>query len=238
MKSWIRLSHFHFLSVVREVEWVASESQTLWGHSKTLSDCPQKWVTYIANWWRASLWWVPGSDLPASGMEGDGGRDMVMVMMNRDFGGGTNVMYVSLDCFPLVLSSVQFNRSVVSNSVTPWTAACQASLSIADSQTWTCSNSCPLNQWCHSTISYSVVPFSSCLQSFPASRSFPMSLFFISGGQSIGISASASILPMKTQDWSPLGWTGWISLQSKGLSRVLSNTTVQKSQFFGNQISL
>ena len=88
-------------------------------------------------------------------------------------------------------------------------------------------NSCPLSRWCHPTISSSVVPFSSCPQSFPASGSFPMSQFFASGGQSIGLSASASVLPMNTQDWSPLGWTGWSSLQSKGLSRIFSNTTVQ-----------
>ena len=90
------------------------------------------------------------------------------------------------------------------------------------------SNSCPLSRWCHPTISFSVVPFSSCLQSFPASGSFPMSQFFVSGDQSIGASASASVLPINSQDWFPLGWTEWISLQSKGLSRVFSNTTVQK----------
>ena len=94
------------------------------------------------------------------------------------------------------------------------------------------SNSCPLSRWRHLTISSSVVPFPSCLQSFPASGSFPVSQFFASGGQSIGVSASASVLPMNIQDWSPLGWTSWISLQSKGLSRVFSNTTVQKHQFF------
>ena len=99
-------------------------------------------------------------------------------------------------------------------------------------------NSCPLSQWCHPTISSSVVPFSSCLQSFPASGSFQMSQLFASGGQNIGVSASTSVLPMNTQDWSPLGWTGWISLQSKGLSRVFSNTTVQKHWFFGTQLSL
>ena len=96
-------------------------------------------------------------------------------------------------------------------------------------------NSCPLNQWCHPTISSSVVPFSSWLQSFPASGSFPMSQFFASGGQSIGV--SVSVLPVNIQDWFPLGLTGWISLQSKGLSRVFSNTTVQKHQFFGTQLS-
>ena len=106
-----------------------------------------------------------------------------------------------------------------------------------------CSNSCPLSQWCHPTISSSVFPFSSCLQSFPASGSFPMSQFFESGGQNIGVPASTSVLPMNIQDWFPLGWTGWISLQSKGLSTesqvsrkrlktwVFSNTIVQKHQF-------
>ena len=101
-----------------------------------------------------------------------------------------------------------------------------------------CSNSCPLSQWCYLSISSSVVPFSSSLQSFPASGAFPVSQFFISGGQSIGVSASASALPMNIQDWFPLGWTGWISLLTEGLSRVFSNTTVQKHQFFGTQISL
>ena len=99
-------------------------------------------------------------------------------------------------------------------------------------------NSCPLSQWCHLIISSSVVPFSSCPQSFPASESFPMSqLFTDSFGQSIGVSASTSVLPMNTQDWSHLGWTGWISLQSKGLSRVFSNATVQKHQFYSAQPS-
>ena len=100
------------------------------------------------------------------------------------------------------------------------------------------SNSSPLCQWCHPTISSCVVPFSSCLQSFQASGSFQMSQFFASGGQNIGISASASVLPMNIRDWFPLGWTGWISLLSKGLSRVFSNTTVQKHQFFSTKLSL
>ena len=99
-------------------------------------------------------------------------------------------------------------------------------------------NPCPLCQWCHPTISSSVVPFSSCLQFFPASRSFQISQFFISGGQSIGVSASASSLPMNIQDRFLLGWTGLMSLQSKGLSRVFSNTTVQKHQFLSTQLSL
>ena len=100
------------------------------------------------------------------------------------------------------------------------------------------SNSCPLSQWCHPTISFSVIPFSSCLESFSASGFFQMSQFFASGGQSIGVSASVSILPMNIWDWFPLGWTIWISLPSKRLSRVFSNTTVQKHKFFNAQLSL
>ena len=102
----------------------------------------------------------------------------------------------------------------------------------------TYSNSCPLSQWCHLTISSPVVPFSSCPQSFPASESFPMAQFFTLGGQSFEVSASTSVLPMNTQDWSPLGWTDWISLQSKALSGVFSNAIVQKHQFFCPQLSL
>ena len=94
-------------------------------------------------------------------------------------------------------------------------------------------DSCPLSWWCHPTIAFSVIPFSACLQSFPASGSFRVSQFFTSGGQNIAVSASASVLPMNIQDWFPLGWTSWISIKSKGLSRVFSNTTVQKHQFFG-----
>ena len=105
----------------------------------------------------------------------------------------------------------------------------QASLCFTVSQS---SNSCPLSRWCHPTISSSVTPFSSCPQSFPASVSFPMSQLFASDGQSIGVSASTSVIPMNIQDWSPLGWTGWISLQSKGLSRVFSSTTAQKHHLF------
>ena len=134
-------------------------------------------------------------------------------------------------------NSVQFSCSVMSDSL--WPHGLQHTRPPCPSPTpgvyW---NSYPLSQWCHPTISSSVVPFSSCLQSFPASGSFQMSQFFTSCGQSIGVSASASVLPMNTQDWSPLGWTGWISLQSKGLSRVFSNTTIQKHQLFGAQPSL
>ena len=134
-------------------------------------------------------------------------------------------------------SSVQFSCSVVSNSLQPHEPQ-QARPPCPSPTPRVYPNSCPLSRWCHPIISSSVVPFSSCLQSFPRSGSFPMSQLFTSGLQSIGVAASTSVLPMNTQDWSPLGWTGWISLQSKGLSRVFSNTTVQKHQFFGAQLSL
>ena len=127
---------------------------------------------------------------------------------------------------------IKFSRSVMSNSLRPHGLQ-HARLPCPSTIPRAYSNSCLLSWWCHPTISSSVGPFSSCLQSFPASGSFPMSQFFKSGGQNIGVSASTSVLSMNIQDWSPLGWTGWISLQSKGLLRVFSNTTVQKHQFFG-----
>ena len=134
--------------------------------------------------------------------------------------------------------SVQFSHSVVSDSSRPH--GLQHTRPLCPSPTpRVYSNSSPLNQWCHPTISSSVVLFSSCLQFFPESGSFQeKSQFFASDGQSIGVSASASVLPMTIQDWSPLGWTGWIPLLCKGLSRVFSNTTVQKHQFFAAQLSL
>ena len=134
-----------------------------------------------------------------------------------------------------IVSSVQ-SISRIWLYVTPWTAACQASLSITNSRNY--SNSCPLSQWCHPTISSSVIPFSSCPQSFSASGSFQMSQLFTWGGQSIWVSALTSVLPKNTQYWSPLRCTRWISLQSKGLSRVFSNTIVQKHQFFSAQLYL
>ena len=134
------------------------------------------------------------------------------------------------------LSSVQFSRLVVSDSLR--LHELQHSRPPCPSPTpGIHSNSCPSSRWCHPAISSSVVPFSSCPQSLPASESFPMSQLFTSGGQSTGVSALASFLPKNTQDWSPLERTGWISLQSKGLSRVFSKTTVQKHQFFGTQLS-
>ena len=131
-------------------------------------------------------------------------------------------------------TSIQFSRSVVSNSLQPH--GLQHARPPCPSPTpGVYSNSCPLSQWCHPNISSSVVPFSSCLQSFQASGSFKISQLFTSGGQSIGVSASASVFPMNIQDWLPLGLTGLISLWSKGLSRVFSSTTVRKHQFFGAQ---
>ena len=134
-------------------------------------------------------------------------------------------------------SSVQFIHSVVSNSLRPHGLQ-HARPPCASPTPRAHSNSCPLSRWCHPTVSSPVIPFSSYLQSFPASGSFQMSQLFASGGQRTVVSASTWVLPMNIQDWFPLGWTGWIALQSKGLSRVFRNTTVQKHQFFGTQLSL
>ena len=132
-------------------------------------------------------------------------------------------------------SSVQFSCSVISDSLRPHES--QHARPPCPSQTpGVYPNPCPSSQWCHPAISSSVVPFSSCPQSLPASGTFPRSQLFAWGGQSIGVSASTSVLPMNTQDWSPLEWTGWISLQPKGLSRVFSNTIVQNHQLFGTQL--
>ena len=147
-------------------------------------------------------------------------------------------LYVAIIMFIYELfSSEQLSHSVVSDSLKPHESQ-HARPHFPSPTPGVYSNSCPLNRWCHPAISSSVISFSSCPQSLPASGSFSMSQIFPSGGQSIGVSASTSVLPMNTQNWFPLGWTGWISLQSKGLSRVFSNTTVQKHQFFGAQFSL
>ena len=130
-----------------------------------------------------------------------------------------------------LMIGIQFSCSVMSDSL--WPHGLQyARLPCPSPTPRAYSNSCPLSQWCHPTISSSFIPFSFHLQSFPVSGSFPKSQFFAPCGQSIGISASASVLPMNIQDWFPLGWTGWISLESKGLSRVLSNTAVEKHQCY------
>ena len=145
--------------------------------------------------------------------------------------------YIYSKSMNLVLISVQFSHSVVSDSLQPHEPQ-HARPPCPSPTPRVHPNTCPLSWWCHPTISSSVIPFSSYPQSFPASRSFQVSQFFASGGQSIGVSASASVFPMNIQDWFPLGWTGWISLQSKGLSRVFSNTIVQKHQFFSAQHSI
>ena len=137
----------------------------------------------------------------------------------------------------LFISSVQYSHSIMSNSLWPHGLQ-QARPPCLSPTPGVYPNSCPLSQWCHPTISSSVISFSSHLQSFPASGSFHMNQLFTSGGQSIGVSALVSVLPVNIQDWFPLGWTVWISLLSKGLSRVFSNTTVQKHQFFSAQLSL
>ena len=131
---------------------------------------------------------------------------------------------------------VQFSHSLMSDSLQHFGLQ-HTSLPCPSPTPGGCSDSRPSSQWCHPTILSSVIPFSSYLQSFPASGSFPIDQLFTLGGQSIWVSASTSVLPMNTQDWSPLEWTGWISLQSKGLSRVFSNTTVKKHQFFSAQLS-
>ena len=143
-----------------------------------------------------------------------------------------------LNIAPCAPQSVQFSCSVVSDSL--WPHGLQHARPPCPSPTpRACSHSCSSSQWCHPTISSSVIPFSTWLQSFPTSESFPVSQFFTSGGRRIGASASASVLPMNIQDWPPLGWTGWIPSQPKGLSqRVFSSTTAQKHQFFGAQLSL
>ena len=157
-----------------------------------------------------------------------------------------SIMYSVLTFIFILESSVIWSASLIQFSsvqslshvqlfVIPWTAERQASLSVTNSQSPP--KPCPLSQLYHPTISSSIIPFF-CPQSFPASGSFPMSQLFASGGQSVGVSPSKSVLPMNTQDWSSLEWTVWISLQSKGLSRVFSNTTVQKHQFFSAQVQL
>ena len=163
-----------------------------------------------------------------------------MIYFKLHMARGGTIIFSILMVFK-VFSSVQFSCSVVYDFL--WHHGLQhARLPCPSPMPGAYSNSCPSSQWCHPTISSSVFPFSSHLQSFPASESFPMSHFFASGGQSIGVSASTSVLPVNIQDWFPLGFplglTGWISLQFKGLSRVFFNTTVQKHQFFSTQPSL
>jgi len=147
-----------------------------------------------------------------------------------------NISYFHVFLIITILQVVVQSLSLVWLFVTPWTAAHQASLSITNSQSLL--NSCPSSRWCHPTISSFVVPFSFCLQSFPASGSFPITQLFLSGGQSIGASASGSVFPVNIKDWFPLRLTGLLSLLSKGLSRVFSSTTDWRHQFFSAQLFL
>ena len=170
-------------------------------------------------------------------------------VMERNSSDGCTALWICLTYWMLHLQMVKmvnfilcvfllfFSCSVVSDSLRPHGLQ-HARLPCPSPTPRACSNSCSSSRWCHPTISSSAVPFSSCLQSFPASGSFSMSWLFASGGQSIRASTSASVLPMNIQDWFPLGWTGLISLQSKTLSKVFPNTTVQKHQFFNTQPSL
>ena len=147
-------------------------------------------------------------------------------------------IYILFYVFFSIMVYLQLSLSVVSDSLRPHGLQ-YTRLPYPSPIPGAYSNSCPSCRWCHPTISFSVIPFSSCPQSLPASGSFPVSQFFTSGGQRFGISTSASVLPMNIQDWFPLGWTGWISSQSKGLSRVFSNTTaIQKYQYFSGQLCL
>ena len=187
------------------------------------------------NFGMASHWSHPNLEQGFSAGSGDIWQCVETFLVVTNWVGiATGIWSVEASCcfFFLLL----FSHSVVSNSLQPHGLQ-HTRLPCPSLSPGVCSNSYPLSWWCHPAILSSIFPFS-CLQSFPASGSFLMSRLFASGGQSIGASASALVLPMNIQDWFCLGWTGWISLQSKGLSRVFSNTTVQKHQFFGTQLSL
>ena len=160
-------------------------------------------------------------------------KEQGLTWINFTISSNSRISTTSVVSRTSTINIVQFSLSVMSDSL--WPHGLQHTRPPCPSPT---SNSCPLSRWRHSTISSSVIPFSSRLQSFPTSRSFKMSQFFTSGGQSIEVSASTSVLPVDIQDWFPLGWTSWISLHSKGLLKVFSSTTVQKHQFFSTQLSV
>ena len=193
------------------------------------------WLTEL-NWLLYLLWWLVISSLWCYYWDLLKAQLMVILAVQKLARFIRSQLFIFI-FISFTWGSVYFSCSVVSNSLRPQGLQ-HARLPRPSPTPRACSNSCPSSQWCHPTISSSIVTFSSCLQSFPASWSFPVSHFFTSGGQSIGVSASASVLPVNIQDWFPSGWTGQISLQSEGLSRVFSNTAVQKHQFFGAQLSL
>ena len=159
----------------------------------------------------------------------------LLQMFNIQFSIQFSALWIQ-DMLKFYLSSFQFSRSIMSDPLWPHKSQ-HTRLPCPSPTPRVHSNSCPSSWWCHPAISSSIIPFSSCSQSLPVSGSLPISQIFAWGGQNIGVSASASVIPMNTQDWSPLGLPGWISLQSKGLSRVFSNTTVQKHQCFGAELS-
>ena len=191
--------------------------------SVTFSSCPQSFLWGKTPSGSFSMSWLFTSD--GQRIEASASASVLPMNIQR------SLFFFFLSNFS-AFSSAQLSCSVLSNCLQPHESQ-QARPPCPSPTPGVHSNSRPWSRWCHPAISSSVIPFSSCPQSLPASASFPMSQLFAWGGQSIGVSVSASFLPMNTQDWSPLGWTGWISLQSKGLSRVFSNTTVQKHQLFG-----
>ena len=222
MHTYLRVDNYGTITTLSDIT-------TLWRRAvmeipsmgRALSGSPGCSLSKKEKW--PDRWWYNGSRVLENGLaDGQGFWSSITGrLMPRKY--GRNIW----------ISSVQL-LSHVWLFVTSWTTACQASLSITNSRSLL--KLMPIESVMPSNLSSSVVPFSSCPQSLPASGSFPMSQLFAWGGQSIGVSALASVLPMNTQDWSPLVWTGWISLQSQGLSRVFSNTTVPKHQFFGAQL--
>ena len=209
------VSHTSPPACFQKVDWMTFWKYIQWLHTKVLRKCKLLFLNFFSTCilFRHTLWH----------------KQWFHQVKNTDVFHGHSMSSSSSLLEPKNSCSVQ-SLSCVRLFATPWIAARQASLSSQTPRVY--SNSRPSSRWCHPAISSSVVPFSSCPQSLPASGSFPMSQLLAWGSQSIGVSASASVLPRSTQDWSPLGWTGWISLQSKELSRGFSNTTVQKHPFF------
>ena len=219
----------------------------------------QVWVGLGMHWWYSVTWSWPCGGRKQQIVLGERSKIFSFCQMEPHVSQGVVIWYVwfavgskvrnlrirkgmagiflSLEITLGLVQLVQFSCSVMSDSLQPHGLQ-HARPPCLSPALGVYSNSCPLSRWCHPAISSCVFPFSSCPQSFTASASFPMSQLFASGGRTIGVSASTSVLPRNIQDWSPLGWTGWISLQSKGLSRVFSKTTIQQHQFFGTQLSL
>ena len=210
-----------------KTSWRASDSEHLYVHAIIMWKA--EWSVPVSSY---SSYHPPATH-PTPRLSGDKAYRLVN---SKEVANWDSMWVTGVQLDHLVSSISQFSPSVVSDSLRPHESQ-HARPPCPSPTPGVYSNSCPSSRWCHPAISFSVVPFFSCPQSLPASGSFPISQLFAWGGQSIGVSASASVLPMNTQDWSPLGWTVWISLQSKELSRVFSSTIVQKHQFFGTQLS-